>query len=108
MLQRLTNFKKQKSNYIYTDKQGTKLFNTNFRIEDCKTIKSKLAQKEPITDTYNPVNQFQFRDIQPPENKPLFQTRLKCKPLENPYGVSVHDPRPKEALEREQREKAKK
>ncbi len=31
----------------------------------------------------------------------FLQNRLKCDPLENPFGVSVHDPRPKEVLELE-------
>ncbi|EAS03404.2 hypothetical protein TTHERM_00732510 (macronuclear) [Tetrahymena thermophila SB210] len=84
------------------------IFITTFKVENCQSLKQKLSQKEPIKDVYNPVSQVQFRESHTPEKKEPYITRFKCDSLPNPYGMSQHDSRPKEALEREQKEKKRK
>lgn len=39
MVQTLKSYKESKNQFRYIDKQGIKIFNTNFHIEDCQTIK---------------------------------------------------------------------
>lgn len=85
------------------DRNGMRLFNASFKPEDCETLKKKLATLEPIIDKYAPPSAHQFRDDIPNEKNVLFQTRFKCLPLENPYNMSQHDLRPKEALDKEEK-----
>lgn len=59
-------------------------------------------------DKYAPTSAHQFRDDIPNEKNVLFKTRFKCDPLENPYNMSQHDLRPKEALEKEEKRKKSK
>lgn len=85
-----------------------KLFHASFKPEDCKSLKTKLAKLEPVVDKYAPPSSHQFRDEIPNEKPVLFTTRFKNKPLENPYNMSEHDLRPKESLDKEQKERQRK
>ena len=88
-----------------TDRNGYRLFQSAFKAEDCHNLKKKLAKLEPVVDKYAPPSQYQFRDEVPNEKNVLFKTRFKCIPFENPYNMSQHDLRPKEALDKEEKEK---
>ena len=96
---------KSRESSNYTDRNGRKLFLADFKPEDCKTLKKKLAKLEPVVDKYAPPSSHMFRDEVPNEKNVLFKTRFKCDPLDNPYNMSQHDLRPKEALDKEEKGK---
>lgn len=51
-------------------------FVATFKPENCANLKLKLAQNEPITDVYNPVNAaVVFRETHTPENKEPYIVR---------------------------------
>jgi hypothetical protein len=55
----------------------------------------------PIQDLYNPPSDHKFRDLEIPKGQKDFTLRYKCPGPNNPYGISDHDSRPKEVLEKQ-------
>lgn len=95
------------------DLRERKGFITDFKIPDIFAQKSKAAKSgkiakkedgalEYIPNEYNPPSDHVFRDLEVPFGKKDFVTRYKCPGPYNPNGMSEHDLRPKEVLEKAQ------
>eukprot|EP00826_Nyctotherus_ovalis_P016265 TRINITY_DN1469_c0_g2_i3.p1 TRINITY_DN1469_c0_g2~~TRINITY_DN1469_c0_g2_i3.p1 ORF type:complete len:239 (-),score=73.04 TRINITY_DN1469_c0_g2_i3:55-771(-) len=80
-----------------------KSFQLNFKKETQDMLKARLAKEDPILDPYVSPHEFTFRNLQPPFNRKDFCLRFKCPPPYNHLGISDHDRRPKEAIERERK-----
>lgn len=85
-------------------------------MESQKTAKNEkdpfTGGLKPIQDPYNPPSDHKFRDLEIPRGQKDFTLRFKCPPAYNHNGVSEHDLRPKEVLEKqrsnEERDKERK
>ncbi|EGR29604.1 hypothetical protein IMG5_152540 [Ichthyophthirius multifiliis] len=80
-------------------------FITTFKLENCTSLKSKLAQSSNLqSNPYKPISNNIIREeINDDKSKPNFKIQFKCDPLPNKYGMSEHDSRPKLAIEKEQK-----
>lgn len=101
--------------------RARKGFVTSFKIPGVYDIKTEAAkiqktqidpqtgQLKPISDDYITPSDHRFRDLEIPKSQKDFVGRYKCPPPYNPYGISDHDRRPKEVLDkqRETEEKEK-
>lgn len=55
-------------------RQAKPIFVTTFKLEDCRTVKVKMAINEPVTDQYVPPSAHCFRTEFIPElNRPIFK-----------------------------------
>eukprot|EP00826_Nyctotherus_ovalis_P042309 TRINITY_DN4333_c0_g2_i3.p1 TRINITY_DN4333_c0_g2~~TRINITY_DN4333_c0_g2_i3.p1 ORF type:complete len:529 (-),score=124.75 TRINITY_DN4333_c0_g2_i3:47-1633(-) len=85
--------------------ESAKIFNVAMRQEDCYTTKARLAREDPTIDPYSGKQANTLKDYCPPIGRKDFCLRFKCPPAYNHLGISEHDRRPKEALERDRRQK---
>ncbi|KRX03894.1 hypothetical protein PPERSA_04772 [Pseudocohnilembus persalinus] len=104
----LQEHQRQKTLAHLNGKVNSDLFLASFKPETVQTLKAKLAQKEPVTDSYNPVSDYNFREeVVYLSDKRVWKNRIKPEPMDNPYGISSYDTKPKEVIERELREHEK-
>ena len=66
-------------------------------------LDTKTGYLRPIQDDYNPPSDHKFRDLEINKSQKDFTLRFKCPPAYNPLGMSEHDTRPKEVIERSRR-----
>ena len=63
-------------------------------------LDEKTGQLKPVQDPYNPPSDHKFRDLEIPRGQKDFTLRYKCPDAYNKHGVSEHDLRPKEVLDK--------
>ena len=57
----------------------------------------------PAPDPYNPPSDHKFRDLEINKGQKDFTLRFKCPEPYNKFGMSEHDTRPKEVIEKHRR-----
>ena len=94
---------------VMKEKQG---FVTKFKcptILDQKTDAAFVSKNQfdtkgntlgPLQDPYNPPSDHKFRDLEINKGQKDFTLRFKCPEAYNKNGMSEHDKRPKEVIER--------
>lgn len=77
------------------------------KMDSQKTAKNQIDTytgiMKPVQDPYNPPSDHKFRDLEIDRGQKDFTLRYKCPNAYNPNGMSEHDTRPKEVLERHRR-----
>lgn len=77
------------------------------KTDAAKTSKNKFNSRtgdyQPLQDEYIPPSDHKFRDLEIPKPQKDFTLRYKCPPAYNQNGMSEHDMRPKEVLDRQRR-----